>query len=128
MKRNNIVRLLALSGLLAAPLAAQNTVEAELRIAEDVVDREPVGEGEAFPADVGELVAWTSVTGAEGRVIEHVWRHGEQEWVVPLNIGGSPWRTWSRKTVPPELAGDWEVVVRVQDGQVLAMRAFTVGG
>jgi Protein of unknown function (DUF2914) len=114
----------------AAPLTAQDAgVSAELVIATGVEDREPVGEGTTFPGDVGQLAAWSSITGAEGTTIEHVWRfpEGDIEAVVPLSIGGSPWRTWSTKQIPPEWAGDWVVEVRDAAGNVLATANITVG-
>lgn len=114
----------------ALPLAAQDAaISAELVIATGVEDREPVGEGTAFPAEVGQLAAWSQVTGAEGTTIEHVWRFpaGEIEAVVPLQIGGSPWRTWSTKQIPPEWSGDWVVEVRDAAGNVLATANITVG-
>jgi hypothetical protein len=74
------------------------------------------------------VVAWTRVTGAANTTIEHVWRHGDHELVVPLEIGGSPWRTWSRKNIPPEWDGEWTFEVRDADGQVVSTTTFTVGG
>lgn len=126
-----IAALLAPS--LACPLAAQETgtqemgVEAELVVARQVEDRAPMGEAASFPADVGQVTAWSRITGAEGTTVEHVWRHGENEWVVPLEIGGSPWRTWSTKTIPPEWTGEWTVEVRDARGNVVASTTFTVG-
>lgn len=109
--------------------AQDDGVQAELVIGTDVSDREPVGAGTSFTADVGQLVAWTRVTGAESTTIEHVWRFpdGEVEAVVPLQIGGSPWRTWSTKVIPPEWAGDWTVEVRDEAGNVISSANITVG-
>ncbi len=107
---------------------AQATVTVEVVIALDVQDREPVGGAEAFPADVGQVVAWTRLTGASNTTIEHVWRHGDNEFVVPLEIGGSPWRTWSTKNIPVEWDGEWTFEVRDADGQVVSTTSFTVGG
>jgi hypothetical protein len=123
----------ALALLLPAPAAllaqqqAQSSVEVELVIAREVVERQPVGATESFPGDIGQLAAWTRVTGAANTTIEHVWRHLEYEFVVSLNIGGSPWRTWSTKVIPPEWNGDWTVEVRDANGTVLATAHFTVG-
>jgi hypothetical protein len=116
----------------ACPLGAaqeEDSPSVELVVATDVQDREPVGEGTMFPADVGQLVAWSRVSGAADTTIEHVWRFAdaEVEAVVPLQIGGSPWRTWSTKQIPPEWAGDWVVEVRDQAGNVLATASVTVG-
>ncbi len=121
-----------LLGLAPPTLDAQESTQAavtvEVVIALDVQDRQPVGGAETFPEDVGQVVAWTRVTGAANSTIEHVWRYRDHELVVPLEIGGSPWRTWSRKNIPAEWDGEWTFEVRDADGQVVSTTTFTVGG
>lgn len=110
----------------AAQPAATASVEAVL--ARSVLDRMPQDTGTAFPPEVGELILWTRVTGGEGQTLSHVWFHGDTEVAnVPLSIGGSPWRTWSRKTVPMAMTGAWHVEVRDGAGNVLKRIDFTVG-
>ena len=121
-----------LLGLAPPTLDAQEQTQAaitvEVVIALDVQDRQPVGGAETFPEDVGRLVAWTRVTGAANTTIEHVWRYRDHEFTVPLEIGGSPWRTWSGKTILPEWDGEWTFEVRDAEGQVVSTTTFTVGG
>jgi hypothetical protein len=106
--------------------AAQVSVEAV--VARDVVDRMPVDTGTVFPVDVGNLVLWMRATGADGQVLHHVWFWGDTELGdVPLNVGGSPWRAWSRKVVMPEMTGRWHVEVRDASDKVLKRIDFTVG-
>ncbi|MDH5590511.1 MAG: DUF2914 domain-containing protein [Gemmatimonadota bacterium] len=126
MKLNPL--LLAASALLAAPVlvAAQEGVSVEIVIAADVVDREPVGAAESFGADVGKVYAWMRVSGAADSSLEVVWTHGPHTSSVPLNIGGSPWRTWSSKTIPAEWTGTWTVEVKDASGTVVATTTFTV--
>jgi len=120
---------LATAGSAVAQQAAQEaegpTVEASVGTA--VQDRTLQGAAETFPASVGTVYCFTKVGKTRsGDVIEHVWYHGEQEvGRVKLNIGGSPWRTWSSKVVPPEATGDWRVDV-VQEGKVLKSVSFKV--
>jgi hypothetical protein len=114
----------------AAPAAAAtpqvNVVEAV--VARSVLDRQPQDTGSVFPADVGQLIGWTKVEGAGGSTLHHVWFHGDtQVGDVELQVGGSPWRTWSRKTVPAEWTGAWHVEVRDAAGTVLKRIDFTVG-
>src|SRR5437879_12014286 len=52
----------------AAAPATQITVD-EAAIAKSVLDRVPQDTGSAFPADVGQLICWTKVTGAGGASI-----------------------------------------------------------
>ena len=115
--------------LLAAPayVAAQNAIQLELAVAAGVEESMPVGEAQEFPADVGQVFLWTRVHGAADSSIQHVWIHGEMEFPVTLDIGGSPWRTWSSKTIPPEWSGEWSVEVRDAAGNVLETRSFMVG-
>jgi len=96
-----------------------------------VEDHMPVGESDTFPADVDRVYLWTKVTGVtEGEVmIHHVWlREGQEMADVPLPVKGSPWRTYSYKTIPPEWAGNWEIKITGPDGNVLTSVTFTVGG
>jgi hypothetical protein len=134
---------LALVVALATPLVAQDTtqtppaapaapaasaVSVEAVVARSVVDREAVDAGTTFPPDVGQLVLWTKVSGAAGSVIRHVWFHGETEvGNVELSVSSSPYRTWSRKTVPPDWTGAWHVEVRDAAGAVVQRIDFTVG-
>ena len=110
----------------AAPAAADVNVEAVL--ARQVVDRAPQDSGSAFPDSVGQVVLWMKVTGASGQTLHHVWFHGDDNvGDVTLTIGGSPWRTWSRKQVPVDATGAWHVEVRDDAGTVLKRIDFTVG-
>ena len=124
-----VLPLVLAATALAAPLNAQEVagIQVDIAIARTVMDRMPVDSASTFPADVGQVACWTRVTGATDRTIHHVWIHGENEFPVSLQIGGSPWRTWSTKVIPTEWAGEWRVEVRDASGTVLASAAFTVG-
>ena len=125
-----VILVILVSGLVTTGFAAQQRmVDAEIVIARSVDDREPVGAGEDFPSNVGQLAGWTRVTGAANTTIEHIWRYQGMENVIPLRIGqGSPWRTWSRKTIPSDWTGQWTFEVRDAGGNVIATTTFTVGG
>src|SRR5438034_11118790 len=132
----HIGAIVALSLLAGRGLAAQDTTKAapapppppaaspsvsvdEAAVAKGVVDRVPQDTGSVFPVDVGQLVLWTKVSGAAGTALHHVWFHGDtQVGDVELQVGGSPWRTWSRKTVPADWTGAWHVEVRDAAGAV----------
>ncbi|MGH7530889.1 MAG: DUF2914 domain-containing protein [Gemmatimonadales bacterium] len=136
--------MIAVAGLvvtaLGSPVAAQDTTAAqdpaaapaaaitvEAVLARSVMDREPQDTGTTFPSTVGEIVLWTRVMGGEGQTVNHVWFYGDTEvGNVPLTIGGSSWRTWSRKTVPVEATGAWHVEVRDAAGNVLERIDFSV--
>lgn len=107
--------------------AQGDEITIETALARDVVDRMPVDTGSAFSADVQRVFLWTRVTGAAGELISHVWIHGSNEAVVDLDVGASPWRTWSSRSINPEWTGEWRVEVRNQAGDVLDAVTFTVG-
>jgi len=110
----------------AAAPAANVSVEAVL--ARTVVDRAPQDTGSAFPDSVGTIVLWMRVTDASGQTLHHVWFHGgDQVSDVSLIVGGSPWRTWSRKTIPADAKGAWHVEIRDEAGTVIKRIDFTVG-
>ncbi len=111
-----------------AAAAAPSTATVEAVLARNVMDRVPQDTGIAFPPEVGQLVLWTRVTGGEGQTLTHVWFHGDTEvGNVQLTINGSPYRTWSRKTIPADATGAWHVEVRDAAGNVLKRIDFTVG-
>ena len=130
----------------AAPLAAQDTTKAappapapavvaltvaDAAVARTIVDRMPQDTGAAFPDSVGSLVFFTKISGAPAgaeTVVHHVWFHGDTQVAdVELHIAGSPWRTWSRKTVPADWTGAWHVELCDAGGAVLKRVDFTVG-
>jgi hypothetical protein len=132
---------LALALVSAAVLAAQDSTAvppaatprltvAEAVTAKAVVDRVPQDTGSTFPADVGVVMCWTRITDATaGATLHHVWFHGDtQVGDVELTVGGSPWRTWSRKTIPAGATGAWHVEVRDGSGNMLRRVDFTIGG
>ncbi len=123
------VAVLAL-GVVGAPvaLAAQEAPTVEAVLATGIEDMMPVGEATEFAADVGRVFLWTRVTGGTGTSIQHVWIPPDgNEFPVSLQVGGSPWRTWSSKEIPPEWAGEWRVEIRDSAGNVLGTESFTVG-
>ncbi len=122
----------ALAALLAPiGVSAQRGLSvSESSVATNVVDRMPTGVANMFMSSVERVYAWTRIEGADGEtMIHHVWIHeGVERADIELRIGGSPWRTWSNKAVPPEWTGDWRVEVRDGEGNVLETLRFTVGG
>ena len=111
-----------------AAAAAPSDVNVEAVLARSVVDRAPQDTGSAFSDSVGTVILWMRVTGAGGQTLHHVWFHGDDNVCdVPLTIGGSPWRTWSRKNVPADAKGAWHVEIRDEGGNVLKRIDFTVG-
>jgi len=125
--RTGVLAVVLMSGM-AGPTRATAQVTVDVQVAADIVDRMPSNPANTFPADVGEVVCWTLVEGGADMTIQHIWIHDEMEFPVSLQVGGSPWRTWSRKTIPEEWAGDWRIEIRDEAGNLLDTVSFTVGG
>jgi hypothetical protein len=115
-------------GLIAAVPPATQQASVEIAVGKSVTSGMPVDTASSFGADVGQIAGWTRVTGvAPGSKITHLWIHGADSSKVELNIGGSPWRTYSRKTIQPEMTGEWTLEVLGPDGAKLATKSFRVG-
>ena len=128
MRIRHLFPCLALALVAATSPARRADVTAEVVIGKSIDKNMPVDTASAFPADVGAVVAWTRVTGAEaGTKITHAWIHGADTSKVELNVGGSPWRTYSRKTIGSDATGDWTVEVLDAAGKVLASKSFKIG-
>ena len=91
-----------------------------------VADHALTGAAESFPKGTAKLYCFSKITGADNSEVEHVWYKGDAEQGrVKLKVGGSPWRTFSSKTLGPDASGDWRCDV-VQDGKVLQSVKFKV--
>src|SRR5690242_20147439 len=108
----------------AGTAKAAATVEAS--VGTSIADRVLAGAAESFPKGTQKLYCFSKVTGAENSEVEHVWYKGDAEQGrVKLKVGGSPWRTYSSKTLGDDASGDWRCDV-VQDGKVLQSVKFKV--
>ncbi len=113
-----------------AVVASPRGITIEPVLCTGIEERMPVGEMDEFPDDVGKVYLCTRIKGVtEGEmIIHHVWLHeGQEKADVALSVKGSPWRTYSYKTIPPEWAGQWEVKVVGSDGNVIKTVPFMVG-
>jgi cytoskeletal protein RodZ len=90
-----------------------------------IANREIVGAGDRF-TEGEQIWFWTRVVGGRtGETIRHVWIHeGHETATVELRLGGSHWRTQSRKTLRSGSTGRWAVEARDAAGYVLARREF----
>jgi Protein of unknown function (DUF2914) len=107
--------------------AASPSISAEIQVGTGVENRDIVGSADSFASSVGKVFCWSRVTGASGATLKHVWlRNGTEMASVDLNVGGSPWRTWSSKTIPASWTGDWEVRVVDGNGTTIASKTFKI--
>lgn len=121
--------------IVVTPLGAQDAqqagtakaaVSAELAIGTAVTERQLTGMAESFPASTGTLYCYMKIANAANAVVEHVWYRGDTEMSrVKLNVTGSPWRTWSSKTIGANAPGDWRCAV-VVDGTIVQSAKFRI--
>lgn len=105
---------------------AKAAATAEVSVGTAVADHAITGAAESFPKGTAKLYCLSKVTGAADTEVEHVWYKGDAEQGrVKLKIGGSPWRTYSSKTLGDDASGDWRCDV-VQDGKVIQSAKFKV--
>jgi hypothetical protein len=91
------------------------------------VDRETrtiQGEAESFDSAVSVHYLTRVKSDSVPTTIHHVYSvDGKEIVAVPLSVKGSPWTTWSHKTVWP---GSWKVEVKDDGGKVIESKMFTV--
>ena len=107
--------------------ATAPSLSAEIQVGTGIENRDIVGSADSFASSVGKVFCWSRITGASGATVKHVWlRNSAEVSSVDLNIGGTPWRTWSSKTIPASWTGDWEVRVVDGNGTTIASKTFKV--
>jgi hypothetical protein len=98
----------------------------EYGVGTDIVDRELKGKNDQFEEGSRIVFLTRVIGGVEGDRIRHVWFHEKEEIVsIGLTLGGSHWRTFSRKTMHPGSTGAWVVEARDSEDRVLARVEFT---
>jgi hypothetical protein len=112
----------AICALIPLAARAQGLEVAEAKLGKGVQDREIVEETATFAVN-DKAYLWLRVTGGTGAV-KVTWTNGDFTDSVPLEIGGSPWRTWATKTV--WRAGEWKVTVTDSEGNPLKEVTFQV--
>lgn len=110
----------------AAPVTSSN-LKVEAKLCKSIAARECVDPTDTFSVADGSAAAWLKVTGGANSEIHAVWFFGDaQTDDITLKIGGSPWRTNSKKTLHETTKGDWRVEVRDANGGVLETLKFKV--
>jgi len=102
----------------------------QIHVCKDVIDLAPIEVDSNFDAYVGKLFCFTKIVdvAAPPTQIYHVWIYENNEIArVPLDIGATQWRTYSSKTVPPSMIGNWQVLVMGPDENIIESVEFIVG-
>lgn len=121
-----LIAIVASSNAIAQDTTAKAAASAEAAVGTSVADKALVGAAESFPASAGRLACFARVTNATDSEIEFVWYKGDvEQGRVKQSVKGSPWRTWSTKTLPANAAGEWRCDV-VQGEKVLQSVKFRI--
>ncbi len=129
MRKPVIFVLIGLSILIISALAgSQKRLKVTASICKGIQEREPVGEGESFPPEVGKLYCHSLVEGAEdSTAVTHIWYYGQEEMAkVNLPVSSPHWRTWSSKVILPQWQGWWRVDVLSAEGDTLTSAYFVI--
>ncbi len=102
---------------------AENVVRAS--VTTSVVDREPVDSLDTISNEQELIFFFTEIADLAGGTITHRWEYNDEIMAeVPLEIGGSRWRTHSSKRLFKGWIGEWKVSVVDDSGQVLRSVSF----
>ena len=136
MLKNLVIALMAvvlISGMGFAQEEMQEAPEAAITVEEmvfctSVENRTPVEPAAEFNNDVGKVSCFTKIVGVtEASEFYHVYYHNDVEMAkVKLTVKGTPWRTWSNKTIMENWLGDWKVEVQDADGNVIKSGNFKI--
>jgi len=92
-------------------------------------NREPQESGEKFTKDIGKIYCFSHIKGADRPLnIVHKWYYKYKLMSsIALRIKADNWRTFSYKTITPDMVGEWKVeIVNSENDEVLQLLKFLV--
>ena len=127
-------------GVPSAPLATSTAAATETKPNETTTTTEPAtpaaaaaptgGSSDPYPfaVGVGKLYCFTKISGATtATTVKHLWYFGDTVvHTMELSLAGTPWRTWSNKTIPATWTGSGKVEIQDASGTVLKTVNFVV--
>jgi len=122
--------LISLLLLLPCQLPAEDGALAveEISITTRIVRGDPVDAVQRISSSaIKEIYCFTKVVSPDDgqREIVHAWyRKDELISRFRLPVSGTSWRTYSKKLVTPDMAGEWRVEVLDSDGKLLKTTKF----
>ena len=113
----------------AGQVGTQSPRVARAQFTNGIQDREPVDRVESVVRSDGQsnqqLYYFTDLRNLKGETVTHRWEHqGQQVAEVSFKVGGNRWRVFSRKSLPPDMTGEWQVVVSTSAGEPLQTASF----
>ena len=128
MKKHFVFLAIILLVLAQLSLTAQDKESKGLKVREahlgkDVQNKKIVDTTTTFALNE-KAYLWFRLVGGPSDSITVTWKTGDQTYPSRLNVGGTPWRTWSYKTLSSP--GDWTVTITDAGGSVLRDMSFKV--
>jgi hypothetical protein len=100
----------------------------DMKFAEKIVNREPVNVSNEFPSNIEKVYCWTKIKAYKvPTFIVHEWYYnGRLMASVKLDIRSPIFRTWSSKRIFPKWKGKWMVLVKDENGSIVASKEFYI--
>ncbi len=92
-------------------------------------NREPQESAEKFSKDVGKVFCFSHIKGADKQVnVVHKWYYKYKLMSsIALRVKANNWRTYSYKTIAPDMVGEWKVeIVNSENDELLQLLKFLV--
>jgi hypothetical protein len=108
------------------PAAAPGTV-ARSQFTTAIQNNEPADNVQALDAATNRVYFFTELRGMQGQTVTHRWElNGKVVHEQPLDVGAERWRTYSNKTINPDMAGEWKVSVIGANGETLSASTISM--
>ncbi|RMD47707.1 MAG: DUF2914 domain-containing protein [Aquificota bacterium] len=100
----------------------------DMKVAEKIINREPVDVSDTFPKDIKKVYCWTKIRAFKvPTFILHEWYYKDRKIAsVKLKITYPVFRTWSSKRIIESWTGKWRVVVKDENGSIIADKEFYI--
>ncbi len=117
--------------LSAAACAQEGSLKiTEMAVTTKIVKGNPIDSVRRISStSVKALYCFTRIVNPEGgeTVVKHVWYKDEKPVSEQeLKVKGEKWRTWSKRPIDPESAGDWRVDALDSGGKLLKSVKFRI--
>ena len=117
-----------LAGVLSMLAMTAHADIARANFTSAIEGREPVDQLTQLGTDKTSVYFFTEIRGMSGHSVTHRWESGGvQRFERTFSVGADRWRVWSNKTLSPDMAGEWKVVVVDEAGFVLRTEILTYG-
>jgi hypothetical protein len=100
----------------------------DIKLAKKVLNKEPVEVSDTFPNTIKKVYCWTKIRAFKiPTYVVHEWYYKDKKMAsVKLDIKYPLFRTWSSKRIIPSWIGNWRVIVKDEEGNIIAVKSFSI--